>query len=163
MARLAAIFHDSGHMFLSHVSEHYFGKSPLYKRNTLINNFMDKYEKMAGKRTALHELLGCMIVNTRAVYQLLTIVAKYIKGLNGSRATDIDNLVEYISSLIVGVPVDRESLPYSCIINGPIDADKCDYLSRDSHVTRVPVAVDVSRITQKFPSRTLKLAPMTLN
>ncbi|MFG6355608.1 MAG: HD domain-containing protein [Acetatifactor sp.] len=163
VARLAAIFHDSGHMFLSHVSEHYFGKSPLYKRNTLINNFMEKFEKMAGKRTALHELLGCMIVNTRAVYQLLTIVAKYIKGLNGSRATDIDNLVEYISSLIVGVPVDRESLPYSCIINGPIDADKCDYLSRDSHVTRVPVAVDVSRITQKFPSRTLKLAPMTLN
>lgn len=59
-------------------------------------------------------------------------------------------MVEYISALIVGVPVDREILPYSSIVNGPIDADKCDYLSRDSHVTRVPVAVDVSRITQKL-------------
>lgn len=48
------------------------------------------------------------------------------------------------------MPVDREILPYSSIINGPIDADKCDYLSRDSHVTRVPVAVDISRITQKL-------------
>lgn len=150
VVRLAAIFHDSGHMFLSHVSEHYFGKSPLYKRNIQINAFMEKFEKTAGKRTALHELLGCMIVNTKAVYQLLTIVTKYIKGLNGNRVVEIDKLVEYISSLIVGVPVDRESLPYSCIINGPIDADKCDYLSRDSHVTRVPVAVDVSRITQKL-------------
>lgn len=46
--------------------------------------------------------------------------------------------------------MDREILPYSSIVNGPIDADKCDYLSRDSHVTRVPVAVDVSRITQKL-------------
>lgn len=150
VVRLAAIFHDSGHMFLSHVSEHYFGKSPLYKRNTQINTFMEKFEKKAGKRTALHELLGCMIVNSRAVHRLLSLVAKYVTGIRDSRVEEIDKLVEYISSLIVGVPVDREILPYSCIINGPIDADKCDYLSRDSHVTRVPVAVDVSRITQKL-------------
>ncbi len=150
VVRLAAIFHDVGHMFLSHVSEHYFGKSPLYKRNAQIKAFMESFEKKAGKKAALHELLGCMIVNTNAVHQLLLIVTKYIKGLNVSGATDIDRLVEYMSSLIVGVPVDRESLPYSCIVNGPIDADKCDYLSRDSHVTRVPVAVDVSRITQKL-------------
>lgn len=150
VVRLAAIFHDSGHMFLSHVSEHYFGKSPLYKRNEKITAFMNKFEEKAGKRTALHELLGCMIVNTKAVYQLLGIVAQDIEGIKGERASRIDEMVEYISSLIVGVPVDREILPYSCIINGPIDADKCDYLSRDSHVTRVPVAVDISRITQKL-------------
>lgn len=63
---------------------------------------------------------------------------------------DLSRLVEYISGLIVGVPVDRAILPYSSIINGPIDADKCDYLSRDSHVTHVPVAVDISRLTQKL-------------
>lgn len=150
VVRLAAIFHDSGHMFLSHVSEHYFGKSPLYKRNTQIKTLMDTFEEKAGKRTALHELLGCMIVNTKAVYQLLDKAVRCIKGLNGRHSVEIDELVEYISSLIVGVPVDREILPYSSIINGPIDADKCDYLSRDSHVTRVPVAVDISRITQKL-------------
>lgn len=150
VVRLAAIFHDSGHMFLSHVSEHYFGKSPLYRRNGQITALLNKFEEKAGKKTALHELLGCMIVNTKAVYQLLVIVAQYIKGMNRERAARIDELVEYISALIVGVPVDREILPYSCIINGPIDADKCDYLSRDSHVTRVPVAVDISRITQKL-------------
>ena len=150
VVRLAAIFHDSGHMFLSHVSEHYFSKSPLYKRNTQIEVLMDTFEEKAGKRTALHELLGCMIVNTKAVHKLLNKVVGCIKGLNERRPIDIDELVEYISSLIVGVPVDREILPYSSIINGPIDADKCDYLSRDSHVTRVPVAVDISRITQKL-------------
>lgn len=150
VVRLAAIFHDSGHMFLSHVSEHYFGKSPQYKRNEKITAFMNKFEEKAGKRTALHELLGCMIVNTKAVYQLLSRVVQYIDGIDAEHAARIDEMVEYISSLIVGVPVDREILPYSCIINGPIDADKCDYLSRDSHVTRVPVAVDISRITQKL-------------
>ncbi|MCM1535027.1 MAG: HD domain-containing protein [Clostridium sp.] len=150
VVRLAAIFHDSGHMFLSHVSEHYFAKSPHYNRNTIIKALMDKFERIAGKRSALHEILGCMIVNTQAVQDLLEIVTKYIKGLKTGRNYTIDELVEYISALIVGVPVDREVLPYASIVNGPIDADKCDYLSRDSHVTRVPVAVDISRITQKL-------------
>lgn len=150
IVRLAAIFHDTGHMFLSHVSEHYFSKSPFYSRNKMITTLLDEFERKAGKKPALHELLGCMIVNTGAVHELLEIVAKKIKGLLSGCNYTIDEMVEYISALIVGVPVDREILPYSSIVNGPIDADKCDYLSRDSHVTRVPVAVDVSRITQKL-------------
>lgn len=150
IVRLAAIFHDTGHMFLSHVSEHYFSKSPSYSQNKKIIEFMDKFERKAGKKASLHEILGCMIVNTEAVRELLEIVLKKIKGLETGCEDSVDEIVEYISALIVGVPVDREILPYSCIINGSIDADKCDYLSRDSHVTRVPVAVDVSRITQKL-------------
>ena len=116
----------------------------------MITTLLDEFERKAGKKPALHELLGCMIVNTGAVHELLEIVAKKIKGLLSGCNYTIDEMVEYISALIVGVPVDREILPYSSIVNGPIDADKCDYLSRDSHVTRVPVAVDVSRITQKL-------------
>lgn len=148
--RLAAIFHDVGHMFLSHVSEHYFGKSPLYPRSSLIESALESFEKKAGKDTALHELLSCMIVNTKAVHTLLKYAVSGIVGIGQASDEEIDELVEYISCLIVGVPIDREVLPYSSIINGPIDADKCDYLSRDSHATRVPVAVDISRITQKL-------------
>ncbi len=149
--RLAAIFHDVGHMFLSHVSEHFFGKSVLYPRNEEIRTMLEQFETSAGKSASLHELLSCMIVNTDAVHRLLKLTVPAIEGFNRHNENrDIDRLVEYISSLIVGVPVDRKILPYSSIINGPIDADKCDYLSRDSHVTRVPVAVDISRITQKL-------------
>lgn len=148
--RLAAIFHDVGHMFLSHVSEHYFGKSPLYPRSDVIESALGSFEKKAGKDTALHELLSCMIVNTKAVHTLLKCVSSGIPEIGAVSDEEIDELVEYISCLIVGVPIDREILPYSSIINGPIDADKCDYLSRDSHATRVPVAVDISRITQKL-------------
>ncbi|MCM1049921.1 MAG: HD domain-containing protein [Clostridiales bacterium] len=148
--RLAAIFHDVGHMFLSHVSEHYFGKSPLYPRSNVIESALVSFEKKAGKETALHELLSCMIVNTNAVHTLLKYVSAGIPEIGAVSDEEINELVEYISCLIVGVPVDRGILPYSSIINGPIDADKCDYLSRDSHATRVPVAVDISRITQKL-------------
>lgn len=148
--RLAAIFHDVGHMFLSHVSEHYFAKSPLYPRSNLVEKALESFEKKAGKTTALHEILSCMIVNTEPVHNLLKFAVAGIDEIGQLSDEEIDELVEYISCLIVGVPVDREVLPYSSIINGPIDADKCDYLSRDSHATRVPVAVDISRITQKL-------------
>lgn len=150
VVRLAAIFHDVGHMFLSHVSEHYFAKSPLYSRNEAISDMLEEFERCSGKSIALHELLGCMMVNTTEVKRLLVCVKNELEGNVLRDASDVDRLVEYISGLISGVPVDREILPYSSVINGPIDADKCDYLSRDSHVTRVPVAVDISRLTQKL-------------
>lgn len=66
-------------MFLSHVSEHYFSKSPFYSRNKMITTLLDEFERKAGKKPALHELLGCMIVNTGAVHELLEIVAKKSK------------------------------------------------------------------------------------
>ncbi|MEY8396239.1 HD domain-containing protein [Lachnospiraceae bacterium 45-P1] len=150
VVRLAAIFHDAGHMFLSHVSEHYFGKSPLYPRHEIISEMLEEFERRARKSISLHELLSCMIVNTPEVKRLLEVVGKRLEGVPIDSDESLESLVEYISGLIAGVPVDRNVLPYSSIINGPIDADKCDYLSRDSHVTRVPVAVDISRLTQKL-------------
>lgn len=150
VVRLAAIFHDTGHMFLSHVSEHYFAKSSSYPRYKQINDMLEKFEKCAKKEAALHELLGCMMVNSAAVRDLIVCAARRLNGIELETEDDLNRLVEYISGLIVGVPVDCAVLPYSSIINGPIDADKCDYLSRDSHVTHVPVAVDISRLTQKL-------------
>lgn len=151
VVRLAAVFHDAGHMFLSHVSEHYFAKSPLYPRHEkIISGILETFEKRARKGAALHEILGCMMVNTSEVRRLLKCVGNLLEGIKPENEKDYDKLVDYISGLIVGVPVDRDILPYSSIINGPIDADKCDYLSRDSHVTHVPVAVDISRLTQKL-------------
>ena len=41
-------------------------------------------------------------------------------------------------------------MPYSTIINSALDADKLDYLSRDSACTKVPIAVDIARIIQKL-------------
>ncbi len=151
VARLAAIFHDAGHMFFSHVSEHYFSKSSRYPGYQRVYDMLSELEKKAHKKIALHELFSCMIVNTEICKRLLKCVIPFLGAdLGVVTSSQVDEMVEYISAFITGVPVDRAVLPYSSIINGPIDADKCDYLSRDSHVTRVPVAVDISRITQKL-------------
>jgi HD superfamily phosphohydrolase len=69
--------------------------------------------------------------------------------------------IGYVVSLILGVPVDTKMLPFSRIISGPIDADKCDYLARDSSKTGVPVAVDLYRVIQKL--KIIKVPPQDLD
>lgn len=150
VVRLAAIFHDTGHMFFSHASEHYFSKSPNYPNHEKVADMLEEFERETGRGVALHELLSCMIVNTKEVCNLMKIIAGDLEGVEIKDEKQLTELLDYISGLIVGVPIDGDVLPYSNIINGAIDADKCDYLSRDSHVTKVPVAVDISRLTQKL-------------
>jgi HD superfamily phosphohydrolase len=150
IARLAAIFHDTGHFFYSHATEKYFQDDISCIHRKSIDDMMDNLEEnFSDINIALHELISCMIVNTNAVRNLLTIYYdSYKEKINPSFS--LEKCIEYISSLIIGVPTDQKILPYSKIINGPVDADKCDYLSRDSYVTKIPVGVDISRLIYKL-------------
>lgn len=156
IVRLAAIFHDSGHMFLSHASERLLSgqlgfsqSNVLASRQKLIKEAITRFNNETSSRASLHEIIGVMIVNTAAVKDLLW----SLRGLLDSKIESRDRLdqyVEYISCLIIGCPVDRSIVPFSSIINGPFDADKLDYLSRDSKCTGVPIAVDIPRLVAKI-------------
>lgn len=150
IARLAAIFHDVGHMVLSHASEYYYASEVLPSRTKEIKTMLIAFRRETSSKASLHEILSVLIVNTREVRRLLLLVWKHFEDIKLLEDDEIDKIIEYISCLIIGVASDRFILPYSQIINGPIDADKCDYLSRDSHVTKVPVAVDIFRLIQKL-------------
>lgn len=147
--RLAAIFHDCGHMFCSHASERYFQNtrtSRLYQRVCSVRNaFNDKI----GIKPSLSEILSVLIVNSKPVRQLLNIIEKGLVevSFNGREA---DESIEKICCLILGIPYSEREVAFSQVISGQIDADKLDYLKRDSHSTGVPVAVDMSRVFQKL-------------
>jgi hypothetical protein len=164
LVRYAAILHDVGHMLLSHASEQFFAENKealLFAKTTeMITVFLSK----TGYSPALHELISCMIVNSAAVKELILISATYSENLQKAEPIErrIDQYIEYITGMIVGVPVDKFMLPYSKIVNGPVDSDKCDYLTRDSHVTKVPVAVDISRMIQKLRLVKVKSEDITL-
>lgn len=150
IVRLAAIFHDVGHMFLSHASEYYYASEVLPSRAQEIKKMLIAFKRETSSKASLHEILSVFIVNTQKIKELLLLIWKYLAGIKLQEDDEIDKIIEYISCLILGIASDRFILPYSQIINGPIDADKCDYLSRDSHVTKVPVAVDIFRLIQKL-------------
>ena len=149
VVRLAAIFHDTGHMFYSHVSELFFTFDRSFPRYSEITKAKAFFCEKVSSDVSLHELLSVMIVNSPETIRLFSLIAPHMK----SKITDQDHyelLAEYISCLIIGEPSNRLLLPYSKIINGAIDADKFDYLQRDSQCTRVPIAVDVARIIGKL-------------
>lgn len=150
IAKLAALFHDTAHMYFSHVSEYYFLQYETFSRYSEVKKAIVKFRKAIDKDAALHEMLSVIIVQSPAVRKLLKKIATWMNGITIRNDKDLDDVIEYISCLILGVANDEEILPYYQIINGSVDADKCDYLSRDSHATNVPVAVDIERLIHKL-------------
>lgn len=150
IVRLAAIFHDTGHMFYSHVSELFFTYNqhfPRYKELTTLKTY---FCEKTSSNVALHEIISVMIVYSPETLRLFKNISPHLSNTRLRSDSDYYTLAEYISCLIIGSPVDKFILPYSTIINSSIDADKLDYLSRDSACTKVPIAVDIARIIQKL-------------
>ena len=150
IVRLAAIFHDSGHMYYSHVAEHYFSENENSSRFNMIKKAKEVFSNTIDDNVSLHEMISVMLVNSPSVKKLLLKIAPFLKDLDIKNEDDIIEITEYISCLILGQANDAKLLPFYQIINGPMDADKCDYLSRDSHATNVPVAVDIFRLIHKL-------------
>ena len=149
VVRLAAVFHDCGHMFYSHVSEKFFTSNKNYKYSKEVTRALTFFNEQISTRAALHEMLSVMVVNSDEVFRFFRLTSKYLEKSKVLDDHYIELLIEYISGLIVGTAVDKSVLPYSMIIKGAIDADRMDYLSRDSCTTRVPLAVDIGRLINK--------------
>lgn len=156
IVRLAAIFHDTGHMFFSHVSEMYFSYDKSFPRYEEVLSAKTYFCENTSSNVSLHELFSVMIVNSAETLRLFKLIAPHMKKSRLVQKEHYEQLAEYISCLIIGIPVDKFILPYSSIINSSIDADKLDYLSRDSACTKVPIAVDIARIIQKLDVVSIK-------
>jgi HD superfamily phosphohydrolase len=159
IVRLAAIMHDTGHMFFSHVSEKFLLYNENFRRNKEVKNALNHFNEKISDRAALHEMISVMIVNSDSFLEFLQIVFfdRYLDE------HDQRKIIDYISGLIVGVAVDKKILPYSKIIKGAIDADRMDYLSRDSYITKVPLAVDMARLISKISViKTQKFTPSSV-
>lgn len=58
-------------------------------------------------------------------------------------------LIDLMQKAIMGLSIcDRIPLLHE-LISGPFDADKLDYMTRDAHMTGVPVVTDIPRLVQK--------------
>ena len=124
--RLAALFHDIGHGPFSHTSEEIFGVMPH------IESLMEEFP---GAKP--HEILGYLIL-TSPIFKAFCKKAPD----NAKIGLNPEELAQYIAGQ-TGAPKD----PYKReLINGPFDADKLDYLFRDSHFSGLPMSVDLDRL-----------------
>lgn len=145
MLRIAAILHDVGHCFFSHLSERMYGTTPEFEA---LKNSSEELSKAQP-----HEILGCIIVNTPSF-------KKFFKDHVDLPFAPADGMFfENIGRMIVGAPIKgiteqdgRHIKKYYLteMINGQFDADSLDYLRRDSYITGLSLTYHIDRFLYKI-------------
>ena len=134
--RLSALLHDTGHSCLSHVSETIYGTSSEF--HALIRHINELF----GVTPKPHEVLSWLVVRSDP----------FKRFMNGLR--DKQMLVDWqwtpedmddIAGNVIGYRKDPSRKFLADIINGPMDADKLDYLVRDAYFAGPTVVYDLDR------------------
>ncbi len=145
LLRLAALLHDVGHCFFSHLSESYYGRTPemsaLKRENPIFSGAQP------------HEIFGYIIINTPTFRCFFAEQTDF--PMDGE---DAGELLDTVGRMIVGAPVPlrREGggwlLPayLTEMINGRFDADSLDYLRRDTYATGLALTYHIDRVLYKL-------------
>jgi len=136
--RLSALLHDVGHSALSHVSEAVFSSAP--ECRALLTHINSIY----GVKPKAHEAISWLIVKSEALKHLLDGLGQ---SLPHGRHFDQQS-IDAIANDIIGYREDSAKKFLADIINGPMDADKLDYLVRDAYFAGPTVVYDLERFLQ---------------
>lgn len=146
LLRLAALLHDIGHCFFSHLSEAYYGSTDEMKQLRRENSVF------AGAQP--HEIFGFLIINTPTFRRF------FAEGTDFPfEGEDAGELLETVGRMIVGAPVPTrrdddigELRPayLTDMINGRFDADSLDYLRRDTYATGLALTYHIDRVLYKL-------------
>ena len=138
---LAAILHDVGHCFFSHLSESIYGN---------LKDFVDlknDIKEIFGVKPKAHEILSFVIANSPAFKSFFKDMVSYPKKAN------VDQLLLDVGKIIIGVNIEENNQIYSyqtAIINGSFDVDKLDYIKRDSYTAGLALDFDIERLFTKI-------------
>ncbi len=131
--RLAALVHDSGHIFMSHLGETAAGlvfEADVQEAKEVSSGLFEAKD--------LGEMLSYLIVTSPALHDAMSEALK---------ASKIDGVTpEQVGGLALGKSADPQFQYEADVISGPFDADKLDYLLRDSHFSGIRSTVDVERV-----------------
>ena len=139
---LAALLHDIGHCFYSHLSETIYGE---------LKDFAEvrkKFSEILELKPKPHEILSFMIVNTGTFKEFFFRYVNYPE-----KGSVRQTLFPDVGCMIIGKSIEREGRIQSyqtSLINGPFDADKLDYIKRDSLTAGLTLQYDMERLFTKI-------------
>lgn len=136
----AALLHDTGHGPFSHASEDVYGQDPVFNRIRA-----DNKERFGAASPS--ELLTWCLLHTPTFRELWRVfVDEAVAHHQGDLKSEPS--LERVATIICGSQMGLEPTQraYSRLVNGPFDADKLDYLSRDGYFTGLQTALDVERL-----------------
>ena len=137
---LAALLHDVGHCFFSHLSERIYGEFDEFIKLT------DEFNSKLFRKPKAHEILSFIIVNTESFRHFFS---SHISYPGGSTA----KLFHDVGRMIIGAYIEDDNKIHSyltAIINGPFDVDRLDYIRRDSLTAGLSLAYDIERLFTKI-------------
>lgn len=145
--RFAALMHDVGHCFFSHLSESIYGKLKLFKE------LKESFSIFSGAKE--HEIFAFIIVNCKSFRLFFTSYVEYPFKTNPKRFLDD------VGRMIIGAFIEPDITKDTQIstvkkyyltqmINGPFDADKLDYLRRDCYTAGLALTYDIDRFLYKI-------------
>lgn len=145
---LAAIMHDVGHCFYSHLSESIYGNLKDFAE--LRKDIKD----ILGVKPKPHEILSLIIVNCASFKSF------FLNEVNYPNKANLDKLLEDVGKIIIGVSItDGDTIEsyQTSIINGSFDVDKLDYIKRDSYTAGLALDFDIERLFTKIKVHTLSI------
>jgi len=131
--RIAALLHDIGHCLFSHSSETLYGP--------MLEDLIDCSFDGNGVSPKPHEYLSYLIVKSDGFKQFFKKISNHYHI--GTINQDL------IADIIIGKsePLQRYK---TSMINGTFDADKIDYIYRDSKFSGIPLLIDIDRLTNEI-------------
>ena len=145
--RMAAILHDVGHCFYSHLSEGVYSSLPEFvrMREELLRRFPE------GLNPKPHELFSYLIITSDAFTEF------FFRNIDYPGKKDISQIRKMLAeaaNMVVGV-ANRDSegtvLSYmTAVMNGEFDADKLDYTQRDSYTAGIAMTYGAERFLMKL-------------
>lgn len=130
--RLAALLHDTGHLFYSHLGEEI---AASVFATELAEAKATGGELFEGK--SLGEIISYLMVSSPAFADPMDQI------LLDAKLHDVSST--RIAPLILGKAEDSQQYEAD-MISGPFDADKLDYLLRDCHFSGIRTTVDIERV-----------------
>jgi deoxynucleoside triphosphate triphosphohydrolase SAMHD1 len=139
--RLASLVHDVGHMPFSHVAERYYTAEEC-PDNALL-------AEIEAWRADIGDLLEVPAPRVAECLSVAMVLSSAFERL-ALRAGYSTSEVAVAALAIVGRSPSLRCAFVSQLVTNVIDADKLDYMFRDSFVTRVPLGVDLERLLYKL-------------
>jgi deoxynucleoside triphosphate triphosphohydrolase SAMHD1 len=152
LLRMAALVHDCGHAMLSHVSERFIESLP--QVDELITWTTANYRTR--KRPSASEAFAAVFIESSAFVEFLG-----MREVGADFIRDPAAAAHRIAGFLLGGPVEPGAEYLSLLVNGAFDADKLDYMPRDSLMAGIPCAVDVARVAEKIHCLTLPVGRLS--